>query len=252
MVAPVLPFRRRGRLAGVAVKPLRNVEVVELLIPEHPGERLALHSAHVFVCDARVDGVIERVRLADVPREDLVEVTKGIGLSRPRQAQAKLDLSPGRHRAPPNRSHLRPSLGGVDGVLAALDDEIIEAVLEEAGGLVALRVEAPRMGLVVAEGQAVGVALRTLFAVLIAALVACAGSSGRSPSSPSPSDPSPAFVAEIALTVADLDGSIRLFRDRSAPRSSTAKRRQAPMWTGCLASPGLASAFAGCASARSA
>ncbi|MBA2321224.1 MAG: hypothetical protein H0V89_08715, partial [Deltaproteobacteria bacterium] len=49
----------------------------------------------------------------------------------------------------------------------------------------------------------------------MAALVACAGSSGRSPSpsSPSPSDPSPAFVTEIATTVADLDASTRLFKD---------------------------------------
>ena len=47
MISALLPLRWRWRECGIAFQPDVDVIVIELLRPEHSGERLALHIARV-------------------------------------------------------------------------------------------------------------------------------------------------------------------------------------------------------------
>jgi hypothetical protein len=53
---------------------LPHVEIVELLIPQHPGEGLALNAAHVLVVNAFLAGGVEEVGLGDALAEDVIKV----------------------------------------------------------------------------------------------------------------------------------------------------------------------------------
>ena len=61
---PVAAFRRWRRLRRVAVQPALHVVAVELLAPDHPGERLAGHQARVVVDVGRDHLGVELVGLA--------------------------------------------------------------------------------------------------------------------------------------------------------------------------------------------
>ena len=67
----------RRRLQRIAVQPLPHVEIVELLVPQHPGKGLALDAAHVLVVDAFLPGGVEEVGLGDALAEDVVKVGEG-------------------------------------------------------------------------------------------------------------------------------------------------------------------------------
>ena len=78
---------RRRRLQRVAVQPLRDVEVIELLGPDHAGERLALHEARVRIGDVLLQRGVELVGLGPAPREDRVEIVEAAGRVVRRQPQ---------------------------------------------------------------------------------------------------------------------------------------------------------------------
>ena len=61
-VAAVLAAFGRRRLQRIAVQPLPHIEIVELLVPQHPGKGLALDAAHVLVVDAFLSGGVEAGR----------------------------------------------------------------------------------------------------------------------------------------------------------------------------------------------
>ena len=98
-VAAVLaPLRRRG-LGRVALQPLADVVVEELLAPDHAGQGLALDGAGILAGDVLLQLGIELVRLGTAPTHHLVEVGEtrrrrgprhsGAGAGGPRPAAAR-------------------------------------------------------------------------------------------------------------------------------------------------------------------
>src|SRR5208337_5077518 len=75
-IASPSAFARGLRMSRVALEPLSHVKVVKLFAPERPGERLALHTAHVLARDVSVDTVVELVRLTQPEREYVAEPSK--------------------------------------------------------------------------------------------------------------------------------------------------------------------------------
>ncbi len=74
-VAPVGPAGRRRRLGRIAVQPAGDVVVVELLAPQHPGERLPHHHRLVGRRPRRGQLGVELVRLGPPLRHYPVELT---------------------------------------------------------------------------------------------------------------------------------------------------------------------------------
>ena len=100
-VAPLgvaaLPARLgRRRLTGIAVEPERDVELIELLAPDEPGECLALHDAGVLRGDVLLQVPIEFVGFLAARLEHPLEVAEGIVRGPPHQANLELHLGAGR------------------------------------------------------------------------------------------------------------------------------------------------------------
>src|SRR6266436_2850471 len=72
-VAAVLAALGRRRLGRIAIEPMLHIEVVELLVPQHPGECLALYTPHVLVADACLPGTVEGIRLGNSPDKGTIE-----------------------------------------------------------------------------------------------------------------------------------------------------------------------------------
>src|SRR5215469_6235144 len=53
-----------------------HVEIIKLLVPQHSGKGLTLYPSHVLVGDASLQGSIKDVRLANAPRENIIEAVK--------------------------------------------------------------------------------------------------------------------------------------------------------------------------------
>src|SRR6266436_6771762 len=66
-----------GWLPGVPHEPLRNVEVEELLAPDHAGVGLALYGPSIRAVHAALNDGVELVGLANALRKHRVEVRKG-------------------------------------------------------------------------------------------------------------------------------------------------------------------------------
>ena len=154
-VAAVLAALGRRRLQRIAVEPLSYIEIVELLVPQHPGKGLALDAPHVLVGDPILPGGVEEIGLAKASAEDVVKVGEG----RP-ALFARAQPDPDCHTAAfRNRPQVEPrGLGavaaGIHRVHAAVNDIVVERVLEVTRPDV--RAEQPReIGLVVTEQQAV-------------------------------------------------------------------------------------------------
>jgi hypothetical protein len=138
-------LRRRG-LGRVAVEPGGDVVVVELLAPQHPGERLPHHERLVRGRRIGRQVGVERVGLGAAGGDHLVEVRPATG----GEPQAQLHGLAARHREPVPRRALAAALRGVDGGHAG-HDVVVDAVLRVAG---ARHPEEPLgVGLVVAEQQ---------------------------------------------------------------------------------------------------
>src|SRR5213080_3895359 len=154
VAAMVAAFRRR-RLERVALEPAPHVEVVELLAPQHAGERLALDAPHVLIRNAFLQSAVEGISIAHALREDIVKAAEG---SRARLAHAQSHADGGR-RAGSNRAHIkRARLGAfacrIDRVAAAVNHIVVERVLEVSLG--AAHAEQSReVALVIAEQQAI-------------------------------------------------------------------------------------------------
>jgi hypothetical protein len=118
----------------VLLQPARDVVVVELLAPEHPGERLAEDERGVGAHPGGDDGGVERVGLASTRVEDLGERLaerrrRDAPGRRRRESQAELDGCPRLDRELVVRRRLRPRLRRVHGVPLTVDEVAIERVL---------------------------------------------------------------------------------------------------------------------------
>ena len=127
-VPPVQPGVGRFRLAGVAVEPAGDVVGVELLAPEHPGQRLPEHERLVLGRSRRGSGRRRTRRpRAGAPRR-LVEVAPGVAAPAGRaEAQAHGRGLPGLDLEPVPECDLRPGVGAHR--LGARDDVVVDAVL---------------------------------------------------------------------------------------------------------------------------
>ena len=150
--APRFALFGRSRLGGVALEPAAHVEIIILLRPDHARERLALHEPRILARKIALQSAIEFIGLGQARGEDRVEIGKGgiglgAGLTR---SQAKRGAGSRRelelHMGCAFRAPVAP-----DGLLVSRDDEIIDAILEGAGGLDAE--EPPHIGLVLAEEE---------------------------------------------------------------------------------------------------
>ena len=93
----VHPDGAEQRVALVLGQPLLQVEVVELLAPQHPGERLAMDAALVFGQRRRRDARVELVRVRQAIGKRLVEVREGRGKIRGGQPKPDRPLPLRRH-----------------------------------------------------------------------------------------------------------------------------------------------------------
>ncbi len=162
LVVPPALARRGGRgLARVAVEPVVDDVVVELLRPQHPGERLPLHPPLVLGHLLGLEGRVVRVRLVAAALHRRVEVGEGIEVAvavHRRHGARPYESEPPRRR--PARRHLPPRVrGGLGARLrgahrrpVARDDVRVERVLHAGRG--AGRAPDPRrVGLVLREEQ---------------------------------------------------------------------------------------------------
>ena len=152
VVAAVSTGLGRRRQRRIAVEPALDIEVEELLRPQHPGERLAQHGGFVGAGSRRGQVGVELVGLALAGRQGLVPAgvhAATVG----RQAQAQLRGRARRHRHPVPQRSLRPGALGVDAGVA-VHHVIADAVLR-VGRAVDVP-ESPGVRVVVAEQAVVG------------------------------------------------------------------------------------------------
>lgn len=144
-------WRWRG-LSGVAVEPIRHVEVEELLAPDHARERLPLNSSSVLVRDASLDLGVESLGLIAAGAHDGGEVFEGPGLRLARPAESDLSSPPSRDLEEMNDPCLGPLAVGAHRPALAVDQVPVEGILEIAGNR--SEPERPvRVGLVLGEQE---------------------------------------------------------------------------------------------------
>ena len=130
-VAPGLPRRRRRRLGRIAVEPAGDVVVIELLAPDHAGERLAHDRGLVVGRARRAERGVVLVGLARAVGERAIEARAEVergALILPREPQPQLDGGARRDGEAIPARHLRAPALGVHRRRAA-DDVIVDAVL---------------------------------------------------------------------------------------------------------------------------
>ena len=148
---------RWSRVPGVPCQPARDVVAVELLAPDHAGERASHDEQLVLAVRDGRERAVELLGLRLPLLHQVVErrlmpvgARRHVGLRLP-PSQAQLHRRAGidRHPVPPCR--LRPEQVGVDRV-GTRDDMVVDAVLRVARGLLVRVAEEPLdVGLVVAE-----------------------------------------------------------------------------------------------------
>ena len=148
------PCRRPSGGGGWVGSPrshCRDVEVEELLAPDHAGERLALHGARVRIVEIGLDLGVEGVRLGEALRDDLVEIRESGLFGSGRETKPHAHSAAGRDLEAIEGGRLGAGALRVHGARVAVDDVVVEAVLEVALGMRA--VEPRRVGVVVGEQQ---------------------------------------------------------------------------------------------------
>src|SRR5262249_20267993 len=130
-VATVLATFGRRQLSRIALEPSPDVEVIELLAPEHAGEGLALDAPHVLVRDAFLHHGVEGIGLGNALFENVVEAAEGLR-ARLTRAQPHADggRAAGRNGAHIKRARFGAFACGVDRLVAAVNHMLVERVLK--------------------------------------------------------------------------------------------------------------------------
>ncbi len=112
-IPPTVAAGFHERMTLVLLQPLIQIEVVELLAPEHSRQRLAVHPPFIFTQRSRRDPFIELIGIGAPAFEDLVETAEGISYLGGRQTQADgLAAAAGNVERIVGRS-FGPGLGGI-------------------------------------------------------------------------------------------------------------------------------------------
>ncbi len=134
VAVPAVPAARgRRRKGGVPLEPILDGEVVELLRPEEPGVALPRDAALLPGQVPREEGGIVVVRLPDPIREHPVEpVSERFHRRLVLRGQAKAEGDSGARGdlQPVQRARLRPRFLRVHRIASALDDVLVEGVLD--------------------------------------------------------------------------------------------------------------------------
>ncbi len=96
-VAHVLLGGFEQRVAVVFNQPLFQIEIVKLLAPQHPRQRLAVHPALIFTERGRGDQIVEIVGVFNTLFKYRIEVFEGLLDWGSREPQADRLASPARH-----------------------------------------------------------------------------------------------------------------------------------------------------------
>jgi hypothetical protein len=132
VVAALPAGGRWRRLGGIALQPPPDVEVVELLAPQQSGKGLAHHPPRVVGARRSLEALVELVGLTDAGRERGVEGRAERVLAGRHVGQAQghgRRLTGGQAQAIVG-SGLGAGPGRVDGIQPAVDDIVVERVLD--------------------------------------------------------------------------------------------------------------------------
>ena len=140
------------RMTPVLDQPLIQIEVVVLLGPEHPRQRLAVHPPFIFVQRVRRNPLVEFVRVGDPAVKYPLETAKGIVYPGGRQTQADGRAAAAGHVEDIVGRSLGPDLGGVDRLAVARDEVRVERILD-IRGRIGLAPETGRITLILGEEQ---------------------------------------------------------------------------------------------------
>src|SRR5262245_11841066 len=130
-VASALAALRRWRLSRIAIEPTQHVEVVKLLVPQHPRQRLTLYPAYVFIDNASLQRAVKVIGLGQATGENIIEVdeVQRCFLARA-EPHAYRGAAPGRDLTQVKASDLGALGGWVHGFGSVVDDVFVEGVLE--------------------------------------------------------------------------------------------------------------------------
>ena len=155
-VAAVQALRRRRRLRRIAEQPAPHVVVVELLRPQHPGERLPLHHARVGIGDALLQRRVELIGLPPPASRERRSKSAKRGRGRSGGAEPQAD------RLRPARGDGERDVGGAfacpraAGLIAARSPCTTKSLMPSLKKPAACDAEQPaHIGLVLAEQQLV-------------------------------------------------------------------------------------------------
>ena len=132
VVAPVDPLGRRRRRPGIALEPVADHIVIELLRPQHAGERLPHHVAGVRRQVGRNHGRVELVGFANPFGEDVVEAgaERLLGAARASQPQTHgLRFTRAERQDVPRRG-LGAGVRRIDRPGGAVHDVVVDAVFD--------------------------------------------------------------------------------------------------------------------------
>src|SRR5215813_9974287 len=154
-VASTLATLGRRRLSRIAIEPTQHIEVIKLLVPQHPCQGLTLYPAYVLVGNASLQRGVKGIGLGKALSENIIEVgevpQRLLACAEP---YADRGAAAGRDRTQIKTGDFGALSRWVHGFGSVVDDVFVEGVLE-----VSLHVrteESRRIGFVFAEEQAIG------------------------------------------------------------------------------------------------
>ena len=118
---------RKGR---IAMQPLLDIVVIELLRPEHPGQGLSLNTLFLTAQSRLLDRRVKRVGLLPAARDRFIEVFKWQRLRIGRQAKPKATDVSGPQINDIMGGGLGPLLGWIDRTDLAGDNESMKSVFD--------------------------------------------------------------------------------------------------------------------------
>ena len=142
-------------------QPVLQVEVVELLRPQHARQRLPVHAALILVQGFRCDPLVEFVGLGNPPIESSLEPVECIVDGGARQTQPDGAAAAGRHVKDVVGRGLGAHSGRVDGIGVPGDDVGVEGIFDIRGGI-GLAPQTVRVAFVLGEEQLRGSVTRQL------------------------------------------------------------------------------------------
>src|SRR5207253_179592 len=131
--AIALPSGWRARLSEVPDEPLAHIKAVKLLVPDHSGERLPLHSARVGIVNLFLQAAVEFVGFAGATADKIVEVVKWGSDGLFGQPKSDAPFAMPRDFIAIPRGCLGAALERINGVPLSLDQIVVKSVLPVAG-----------------------------------------------------------------------------------------------------------------------